>query len=49
MSSLTIKEKAKLESLLHMSGGYVADFSDSTFGHFLPKRSESTFTRISTV
>jgi hypothetical protein len=34
MSSLKYAEKAKLEKLLGMSTGYVADFSNTTFGHF---------------
>jgi hypothetical protein len=35
MSSLTFTEKTKLEKLLGMSSGYVSNFSDTTFGHFL--------------
>lgn len=35
MSSLTGKEKAKLERLLDMGGGYVSNFSDATFGTFV--------------
>jgi hypothetical protein len=35
MSSLTYTEKAKLEKLLGMSSGYVSNFNDTTFGHFL--------------
>lgn len=34
MSSLTGREKAVLESLFDMSGGYVLHFSDATFGTF---------------
>src|SRR6266403_1615737 len=34
MSSLTYTEKAKLEKLFGMSSGYVANFNDTTFGHF---------------
>jgi hypothetical protein len=34
MSSLTYTEKAKLEKLFGMSTGYVANFNDTTFGHF---------------
>lgn len=34
MSSLTLVEKARLEELLGMSGGYVLDFSDKTFAAF---------------
>ena len=35
MSSLSITEKTKLEKLFGMSSGYVANFSDATFGNFL--------------
>ena len=35
MSSLTFTEKSKLEKLLGMSSGWVSNFSDATFGHFL--------------
>ena len=34
MSSLTDSEKQYLESILAMSGGYVLDYSDATFGAF---------------
>lgn len=34
MSSLNPQETAQLEKLLNMSGGYVLDFSDGTFGVF---------------
>lgn len=34
MSSLTYIEKSKFEKLFRMSGGYVCDFSNATFGHF---------------
>ena len=34
MSSLTAVDRAKLEKLLHMGSGYVANFSDSTFESF---------------
>lgn len=35
MSSLSFIEKTKLEKLFGMASGYVANFSDKTFGHFL--------------
>lgn len=35
MSSLTITEKTKIEKLLDMSSGYVSNFSDTSFGHFI--------------
>lgn len=35
MSTLTFTEKTKLEKLFGMSSGYVLDFSDTTFGHFV--------------
>lgn len=35
MSSLTATEKSKLENLFDMSGGYVWNFSDATFGTFI--------------
>jgi hypothetical protein len=35
MSSLLFIEKTKLEKLFGMSGGYVANFSDKTFGNLL--------------
>jgi hypothetical protein len=35
MSSLSFIEKAKLEKLFGMSSGYVANFSDKTFGNLL--------------
>jgi hypothetical protein len=34
VSSLTQREKRKLEQLFEMSGGYVLDFNDRTFGDF---------------
>lgn len=34
MSSLSAREKSKLESLFGMASGYVLNFSDSTFGTF---------------
>ena len=34
MNSLKPKEKAKLEKMLGMSGGYVSNFSDASFGQF---------------
>lgn len=34
MSSINFTERKKIEKLLSMSGGYVADFSDKTFGYF---------------
>ena len=37
MSSLTAAEKAYLETMLDMQGGYVMDFSDSTFGEFFDR------------
>lgn len=35
MSSLSHKEKARLERLLEMSSGYVSNFSDASFGAFV--------------
>jgi hypothetical protein len=35
MSSLTGRERIKIEKLLSMSSGYVSDFSDATFYNFL--------------
>ena len=35
MANLTIREKRDLESYLAMSGGYVLDFSNRTFGDFI--------------
>ncbi len=35
MSSLTVTERTKLEKLLDMSSGYVSNFSDTTFEHFI--------------
>jgi hypothetical protein len=35
MSSLSLTEKTKLEKLFGMSGGYVLNFSDKTFGAFM--------------
>lgn len=35
MSTLTPKEKAFLEKLFDMSGGYVLNFGDASFGVFL--------------
>ncbi len=35
MSSLTIIERTYLEKLFHMGSGYVLNFSDATFGHFM--------------
>lgn len=35
MSSLSITERTKLEKLFGMSSGYVANFSDASFGNFL--------------
>jgi len=35
VSSLEPKEKATLENLLEMSGGYVSNFSDATIGSFI--------------
>lgn len=35
MSSLTITERGHLEKLFQMGSGYVLNFSDSTFGHFM--------------
>lgn len=35
MSSLTVTEKARLEDVLEMSGGYVLDFSNRTFEEFV--------------
>ncbi len=37
MSSLTSSDKRYLEELLEMSGGYVLDFTDATFGDFFLK------------
>ncbi len=37
MSSLTMLEKSKLETLFDMSGGYVLNFSDATFANFFAK------------
>lgn len=34
MSSLTFIERRELEKLLDMSGGYVCNFSNTTFGDF---------------
>ena len=35
MSSLSLGDRRNLESLLRMSGGYVLNFSDRTFGEFI--------------
>ena len=35
MSSLSDIDKRYLESILEMSGGYVLDYNDATFGEFL--------------
>ena len=35
MSSLTAREKATLETLFDMGGGYVLNFSDATIGTFM--------------
>ena len=35
MSTLTAFEKRKLETILHMGGGYVLDFTDRTFQEFI--------------
>lgn len=34
MSSLSAREKARLEKLFDMGGGYVLDYSDTTYNEF---------------